>query len=265
MPLPYTLSMLLALLLAAAIDPHAQALLQRADALDAARDPAGAIRAWMEAVKIDPSADDLDRLLQYGTAYIRSDADLPKEKVVEPLMQSALQDYLGRHPNTLQAIERVAPMLPLADGLKLVDDYLRTDPRSIRGWQARSAVNFGHARYDESIADLQKIVEIEPKNAIRRVAIESAHYGVVQKLDDPARKREHIARGLEAGRQAMEMDPADASAPSLMGMLLREEAKIETDPERKAKLLAEADAYRARAVALYKAKRSGDGGGGAVQ
>jgi len=247
--------MFLALLLAVAIDPRVHALFERADALDAAHDPAGAVQAYIDAVKIDPSADDLDRLLRYGLAYIRSDADLPKEKLVEPLMTSALQDYLSRHPNTLRAIERLAPLLPPAEGEKLVDDYLRTDPHNVRACHARSAPHYANGLYEESLADLQRIANFEPKVAEHRVAIEYVNYSIAGKMQDAAKKRDHIARGLAAGRQAMELDPSNYTAVAMASLLVREEAKLESDPAKKGKLTSEADAYKAHADELLKARR----------
>ena len=247
--------MMLALLLALAIDPRAQALLDRAEKLDAARDPAGAVQAYIDAVKIDPSAENLDRLLQYGSFYIRSDADRPKEKVVEPLMTLALRDYLSRHPNSLTAIERLAPLLPVAEGEKLVDDYLRTDPHNVRAWQARSGLHYANGRYDESLADLQKIANFEPNVAKHRVAIEWTSYHIAGKMENTAKKHEYIARGLAAGRQAMELDPSDYTAVAMVSLLLREEAKLEPDPAKKAKLTKEADDWKARADELIKARK----------
>src|SRR5437763_1469147 len=120
------------------LKPAARAALERADARNAANDSAGALEAYMEAVRADPAAASLDRIREY--------APLPSYALTEPLPPAeqhaaderfakgekahvaALRQYLDLHPDDWEARKTLLPLIPLADAEAMLAPSFKRRP-----------------------------------------------------------------------------------------------------------------------------------------
>jgi len=69
-----------------------------------------------------------------------------------------------------------------------------------------------------------------------------------------AKKIEYLEAGLKAEEQALALNPDYLEAVVYKGLLLRQQALLETNRARQAALIREADQLQQRAIALQKAK-----------
>jgi tetratricopeptide (TPR) repeat protein len=113
----------------------------------------------------------------------------------------------------------------------------------------------GH--FDRAMDALARVTHIEPDDP-------QNHYQVAVLFEEKVRKdftltagqqTEYLARGLEAVDMAIQLRPAYFEALVYKNLLLRQQARFETDPGRRAALLEEAEALQRRALAVREAQR----------
>ncbi len=232
-------TLLITLLAAAAISSPARKLLNRADAFEKKGDSIAAMSAYVRAVKLDPKAEDLSRVKRF---YFGS-ADMTDEQraTLTKLIGEALRLYVARHPLEWEAVGDFTNYAGFDDGMKALETYRAAHPAEPRVYQRRGDFRFHRKLHYEAFFDYQKAIELEQENAYHHF-----HYGVA------AFQAMRIEAGLAALDRALVLKPDYREALVYRGLLLREQASRETDPEKKKLLTAAAEAALAQVRAMLK-------------
>jgi len=252
------LSLLVVFSLLGAANPKATALIQKADALDAKGDQTGALSAYIEAVKIDPSVHDYRRITAYVVNHLNPDN--PEEKkqfdAIRARETEALRLYIARYSDEYLPLRELTLLLAPAEGEKLLTSWIAAHPNDGDAYMARAWTRARGGRFTEAFADLDKRFEICPVRlslvATGEVAQEAAKSATL-KLSE---KEAFLARGEKSLRRAMKLDPDALEPAAYLSGLLREEASLTKDEEKQKALIAEADALRANMVAAIRAKKA---------
>lgn len=258
----------------AKLQPKARTLLADADARLQAGDHAGALRAYIDAVKADRVAADLEAIRGYAPPVFTASVPpppppppppgssakpaQPARADATPLHIAALRQFLEIHPGNSEAEQDLARLLPEAEALALVSELLKKRPRDPELYRLRSQLRFRAAKYDEGLADLEHAATLAPADAELFYTIGVVSYERAAKGTElsASQKRDLIRRGLAALERAESLRADYFEALTYRNLLLREQAKLESDPAVQQKLLAEADAVRQRALAIVQARRA---------
>jgi|GEM_PF-4457127 len=251
------LSLLVVFSFLGAANPKATALIQKADALDAKADSIGALSAYIEAVKIDPSVHDFGRITAYAVNQLRPDD--PQEKKLFDALRAreteALRSYVARYGDEFLPLGQLTAILAPAEGEKLLTSWIAVHPNDGDAYMARAWTRARGGRFTEAFADLDKRFEICPVRLSLVAAGEVAQQAAKNAALTTPEKEVFLARGETALRRAMKLDPDALEPPAYLGGLLREEALLTKDEEKQKALIAEADALRAQMVAGIHAKK----------
>ena len=243
----------------AKFSPKVRALLAQADAALEARDHAGALTAYMEAVKADRAVADVETLHAYAPPPFSTDLspDTKPHADPTPLHIAALRQFLELHPGQAEVESELASILPDEEAKAFAAQLLKARPNDPALYRMRSQLHFRTGGFDEGLADLERATTLDPKNAELFYFVGVASYEVASKGPDltAARKRELISRGLTALTRAEALRADYFESITYRSLLLREQAKLETDPAAQRKLTGEADALRQRAMDLIRARR----------
>jgi type II secretory pathway pseudopilin PulG len=238
------------------LKPAAREALQRADTLRATDDYAGALDAYMDAVKADPAAADLESIKRYNAGY-----DMDQQKVDQSLTReaAALRQYVQLRPGEWEATCALAFLIDLPQAESLLAPFIKTRPADPELYAARGSVRSSHHAYATAAEDFDKAAELDPQNAERQYTIGVVHYEAVAKSADlpDAAKREHIRRGIAALKRAEALKDNYFESMTYRSLLVRQQALLEKDPEVQKKLVAEADAIRDRVLEIIKSRRAG--------
>ena len=227
-----------------AANPSARALLERAGKLHSDGDRAGALDAYMEAVRVDPDAADLGLIERFS-----GDEDSPRRI-------DAVRQYLTVRPGDWEGVKALAALVALPEAESLLEPFFKSRPGDPDVYALRGAARLRLRSYSGAVDDFTKASELDPRNAERHIEVGHAQYQIVEKGNlTEAEKRTRIRHGLAALRRAEELNPHAISALVYRGLLLRQQAALETDAETAAKLIAEAEATRTRGAAILQRRR----------
>lgn len=263
----------------AKLQPRARTLLAQADQRLEAEDHAGALAAYMEAVKADRMAADLEAIRRYAPPSFLSvpppppppppplpnrastgagASPQPKTPVGATASHiTALRQFLEIHPGHAEAERDLVIVLPAAEGEAFAAEMVKRQPRDPELYRLRSQLRFRAGKYAEGLADLEDATTLDPGNAELYFILAVTSYEMVAKgveTSEPE-KRELIRRGLAALDRAESLRADYFEALAYRNLLLREQAKLESDTAVQRKLIEEADAVRKRAVAVIQARR----------
>ncbi len=106
---------------------------------------------------------------------------------------------------------------------------------------------------------LHQAAELEPNNpeGYQRVAVFYWEKAFRDHRLSAADRRDYIQKGIDATDRALSLNPNYAEAMTYKNILLRMKANEETDRNKQAALIKEADALRAKAIELNKKKAAG--------
>jgi tetratricopeptide (TPR) repeat protein len=106
---------------------------------------------------------------------------------------------------------------------------------------------------------LHQAAELEPNNpeGYQRVAVFYWEKAFRDHRLSAADRRDYIQKGIDATDKALSLNPNYAEAMTYKNILLRMKANEETDRNKQAALIKEADALRAKAIELNKKKAAG--------
>jgi tetratricopeptide (TPR) repeat protein len=222
-----------------ALKPAARRLLERADALYRIGDKPGALDAYMEAVDADPNAANLAAIDTYAFPFVAS-----RDKLLAEKNRAALRQYLKLRPSDWEAAKKLADLLDTPEYESVIEPFIRSRPDDADVYATLGKLHERNHRYAAAAADLEKASALDPNNARRHLSVAFAEYEVVAKdtILDQAEKRKRVQHGLAEADRGEALEPGFAAAMTWRSLLLREQAKLESDPEVKGKLLAEADA-----------------------
>ena len=245
--------------------PAARMLLERADAHAAAGDFAGALQAYMEAVKTDRAAADLERLRRYHPPFptftVSETRDAAEDariaKALEPYI-AALRQHFGIHPDDMEALGELVDVLEPKDADAVLAPLIQARPRYAELYALRAKARAKASQWQAALADFEKARDLDPSNAERHYIAGVVAYEAVKGESNltPQKKQEVIPRGIAALERAEGLRDGYFEAMVYRSLLIREQARWVSDSASQAKLIAEADALRERAKSLVMAKRS---------
>jgi TonB family protein len=202
-----------------ALTPTSRALLQRADALQISGDYAGALDAYMEAVRADANAADLHLIDRYAPSVAppppdeasRADLQAEQQRADKALARhiAALRQYLQLRPGDWEATKRLLFLVDPPEAESLLEPFLKSRPRDADLYATRGDVRAKHGRFAAAIDDFVKARELDPQNAERYYIAGVAGYKAVVKDSSltSAGKRELIKRSLAELRRAEALKP----------------------------------------------------------
>lgn len=243
-----------------------------------ANDLPRAIALYEEAEKLDPEFRDTERLLSWALSFT---LDVPPPPGQAPAPRP-IDDPKQRPaaPRIAAALRRALPHAPVSERWTLTETLAnlereRGDADAARAWIATYAsahpgdprprlYELDEARKNGDVARALRIVDdiaalqTLEKDALYRAGM--AIYDLVAKSGDGidgARKRALVFRGRDLLSRAAAADPEAMEPLVYLSLLVRQEASLESDPEKSAKLIEEADALRARAIEISRRRRGG--------
>ncbi|HEY0160389.1 MAG TPA: hypothetical protein VGF28_24090 [Thermoanaerobaculia bacterium] len=242
----------------AKLQPKARALLAEADARLEAQDHAGALQAYIDAVKADRAAADLEALRRYAPPAFEVTAPAPESRAAATAAHiAALRQFLELHPGNADAERDLVLLLPDAEAVAFAGEIVKRRPRDAEAYRLRSQLRFRAGQHMEALADLEHATTLEPGNGELFYTAGVAAYELVAKQEglSTQQKRDLVRRGFAAFDRAEALRADYFESLSYRSLLLREQAKLESDPAVQRKLTEEADAVRQRALEILKAKR----------
>ncbi len=225
-----------------------------------------ALQHYKRARQIDPSFDDLTRLVGYSEIglYVPDDKT-PKNEAHADAAILELNDYLQKKPEDRIARDALINMYLNANRTTQAIDYFRNylanHPADLEAVKSIAVLIAKTGNFDESLNWYQKITLLDAKNP------ESFYiYGVVcyEKVSknmagaDPAQKMEIINRGKEALQHAIDMKADYAEAMAYLNLLWRQQALVDaiTDPVKAQADVAQADAIRNQTMQILNARKA---------
>lgn len=222
----------------ATLHPTARTLLAQANGRLEAQDHAGALEAYMEAVKADSAAADLDSIRRYAAfrlappppppGFAREAVILPEQARAEavPSQIAALCQFVAIHSGNVAARCDLVAILPAAEAEALAAELLQAQPSN-----------------PELSSELFYRAGVTAYSTARRAGFSTQQ------------KRDLILRGLAALERAESLRADYFESLVYRNLLLREQAQLESDPSIQQTLIAEADAVRQRAIEIMRAER----------
>jgi TonB family protein len=226
-------------------DSRARALLSRADTLSEAGDSSRALTAYIDAVKIDPAAADLDAISRYS-GHSGSQQHL-----------AALRQYLALRPGDWEATGQLVALAGPEEGEALLAQAVKERPGDPRVYALRGTLNARAGRYAAVLEDWKKASELDPSNPERHYVLGVATYETVTKTEglSGSERRALIRSALAALDRAEALRPDYFESLAYRNLLLRQQAALEDDPAKSKALIAAADAVRARSMEIMKKRR----------
>jgi TonB family protein len=238
-----------------ALERAAQKTLELADERRTAGDHAGALRAYIDAVDADPAVADLQRIERYAVprnviVSKRDPAIVEKyrrraEEAKEPHI-AALRQYLKLHPDDRHAVRELAFELPDVEAEDLLGATLEKHPDDAVLYALRGMVRLRAGQIDTALADYEKSASLEPWDPERVFTIVTVVTDLVMRHSELSadEKRALLARAMEALGRAENLRQNHGQAAwgaYHRGAVLREQAKLESDPARRKALETEAE------------------------
>ena len=111
-------------------------------------------------------------------------------------------------------------------------------------------------QFDKGVALLEEVAAADPSNATGHTLLATYYEEKVRKDQQlsPTERATYMQAGIAAADRALTFNPDYIDAMVYKNILLRHQAKYETDAARRAGLIAEADALRDRAMELNKTR-----------
>ena len=253
------------------LNAAARGLLQRADALQNSRDYAGALNAYMDAVRADRNAADIGLIKQYAGQYAgltdlaappaggaAAEAEQRRLDQAKQRETAALRQYLQLRPGDWDATSLLACLVELPEAEALFTPRLKARPNDPDLYVTRATIRGMHGSITAAMDDYEKAAALDPHNAERFYDAGAAAYDALAKGTalTTAVRRDLIKRALADLRRAEELHADYVEAMAYHALVLRQQALLETEPAVKKKLSAEADALHQRGMDLINKKRA---------
>lgn len=224
---------------------------------------AQALKEYEEARSIDAGFPELDRLIGYCYIGLYKPEDKsPKNIEFASRGITELRKYLGKRPDDTAAREALINLFLNAERTDLAisyfQEYLKTHPNDLDAVRSIATLHAKSGNFNEALNWYEKVTLIDSKNAESFYVFGVVCYEKVAKDPnvDPALKPSIIERGKKALAQALVLKPDYFEAAVYMGLLWREQAKMEPDPLKAQPIYAKADEYRSRAIAINKERQA---------
>jgi tetratricopeptide (TPR) repeat protein len=225
-----------------------------------------ALQHYKVARQIDPSFDDLTRLVGYSEIglYIPDDKT-PKNEAHADAAILELNNYLQKKPDDRIARDALINMYLNANRTTQAIDYfiayLKTHPADLEAVKSIATLYAKQGDFNKSLEWYEKITLLDAKNPESFYIFGVVCYEKVSKNmagADPAQKMDLINKGKAALQHAIDMKPDYAEAMAYLNLLWRQQALVDaiTDPVKAQADVAQADAIRNQTMQILNARKA---------
>lgn len=223
-----------------------------------------ALEHYQKARAIDEKAfPDLNRMIGYSLIGLYVPEDTSQANIARAdLAVTELRKYLTDKPNDLIAREALINLYLNADrttdAINYFLDWLKTHPADLEAVRSVAQLYAKQGNFNESLNWYKKITLLDSKNPEAFYVYGVVCYEKVSKNPpaDLAERMDIINKGKDALATATRMNPDYFEALVYHNLLLRQQAVVEPDPVKAQALVAEADAVRAKAVAVNNKRKA---------
>lgn len=230
----------------------------------AKEDYSTALQHYRKAREIDSkSFPDLNRMIGYSLIglYVPEDTSADNIKRADAAI-TELRRYLQLKPDDRIAREALINLYLNADrttdAINYFLDWMKTHPADLEAVRSVAQLYAKQGNFNESLNWYEKITLLDSKNPEAFYVYGVVCYEKVAKNPpaDMAERMAIIEKGKAALAKATQMNPDYFEALVYHNLLLRQQAVVETDPVKQQALIAEADAVRAKAVAVNNKRKA---------
>jgi len=227
-----------------------------------------ALQGYTRARQIDPSDfPELNRMIGYSRIglYVPDDKSPANEKNAD-IAATELRQYLKSRPDDRIAREALINLYLNAnrttDAINYFRDWLKDHPADIEAVRSIATLYAKQGNFNESLNWYEKITVLDRNNPEAFYIYGVVCYEKVAKNPpaDPAEKLAIIQKGEAALQRAIELKPDYFESIVYLNLLYRQQALVETDPAKQQALIAQADALKAKAVDIIKARKAAASG-----
>lgn len=196
------------------------------------------------------------RTLQYLAAlYGRDKLNRPAEAA------PVVEQIIAMDPADIGSYFALATIYEQAGDLHRAEQMLAqaqaVAPEQTDVWRQTAYFYNRGGQFDRTMDALARIAQIEPDNPQHHYQVAVFFEEKVRKdfTLSAARQTEYLAKGMDAVDAALQLRPEYFEALVYKNLLLRQQARFEADPGRRAALQQEADALQRKAIAAREAQR----------
>jgi tetratricopeptide (TPR) repeat protein len=192
------------------------------------------------------------RALQYLTALHGVDK-LNRPSDAEPVARRLIGLLDPADPAGYLALAKVYEGTGrLEDAARILGEAQAALPGSVGLWQESAFFHNRTGRFDDAIAALEHVAALEPRSA-------RAAYQIAVLCEEKVRKdvalapdaaQRYLRQAHDALDRALQLQPDYFEALTYRNLVLRQQARLEADPQRRAALIAEADRVQGQAIDL---------------
>ncbi len=221
----------------------------------------GALDNFQRGLSMDPSAKDVWRSVGLSAmALYRAGDDRPDNVALAKTATEAFERYLAAKPNDEKVREYLLMTLLNANlydrALAELEREMVKKPDEPQLLQAAIGVLIKAGRFEDASKRLERAGPRAPATAHYTIGVACWDKAYRDPMLDPAVRLRMIETGEKALNRAVTMDRGYAEAMVYLGLLARERAKLEPDPEAQQLLYTKAEEWRTRASEILKQKRA---------
>jgi tetratricopeptide (TPR) repeat protein len=230
-------------------DPVAKSMLKEADEDSRRGDDQGALRRYMEAVRLDPGVEHINYIIRYGNDVTKiADNESPMRirqiGLVARVQNEALRGYLQRHGDEWKAVVILANNLVFLgqpdEAEKMIASFAAAHPSHSRApaWLAQEYLR--RKRYEDSVAQIQKTAAIQTAEYEALDSAGNTAYDLWKAI--PKKNRKLRLAAAKAGETALRRATkivAPWTTMNTLAAVLSQRAAVEPDSETAAELRAE--------------------------
>lgn len=220
-----------------------------------------AIAGYERGLRLDPNAKKVWRSLGLAAMAVYRPGDISKENLLNAKTAiDAFENYAKAFPEDPKVQEYILTILMSSErydeALKRLRELAAKNPADKSNNQAITTVLVRQKKLDEAdrwVRGLGSRADSVNHYTIGVAAWDVAYHDPML----PAEERLRIVEmGIEALRRSVKMAPDSFDSNVYLNLILREKAKLETDPEKQQALIAEAIIYQDRAKAIVVARKA---------
>jgi hypothetical protein len=229
----------------------ASSLIRQADEFGRRGDRESALRTYLEAIRVDPGAEQLFRISRYGgdVTELRgneSDVEMQRNRSVAELQNQLLRSWLTKHPDEWDAVVKLANNLVFlerageAEGVITGYGAKHAGDAWPHAWMAKQHV--GQKKYAAAVEDVRRTAAVKTAEFEALVSAGESAYQIGKNA--PKKDRKLRLAAANAGETALRRAMKIASFwPQLqtLSAVLSQRANLERDGEVAAELRAEAE------------------------
>ena len=223
-----------------------------------------ALRHYQAAQSIDSSFAELDRMIGYShIGQFEPEDEKPENQKHAANAIASLRTYLDKRPEDNAARDSLISLYLAAnrplDAIAFFENELKKNPKDLESAKSLATLYAKQGDFPGALRWYREITRIDSKNAEAFYILGVVLYEKVAKtpeLDEQANLLT-IEEGKSVLARAIALRPNYFEALVYMNLHIRQQANREADEKRKDELMAQADDFRARAMAAQEARKAG--------